>query len=147
LFYLFYSLLLPVLLLDIAWWKVVAGYLAIHFLMGTLLTAVLVPVHLVEGNQFPEKGPEGKIHSSWVRHVFATTIDYSSRSRWANFFFGGLNTHLAHHLFPGVCHVHLREITQLIQQRAKEYGMPYQELSMAHALQAHFTLLSQLSRP
>jgi linoleoyl-CoA desaturase len=147
LFYLFYSLILPILLLDMAWWKVLAGYLAIHFVMGTLLTVVLVPVHLVQGNLFPEKGPEGRIHNSWVRHVFETTIDYSSGSRWANFFFGGLNTHLAHHLFPGVCHVHLREVTQLIRNRAREYGMPYKELTMARALQAHFTLLSQLSRP
>lgn len=147
LFYFGYSLLIPILVLDAPWPQVLICYLIIHFLMGALLTIVLIPVHMVAGNGFPAADAGGVIGKSWVRSVFENTIDYSAGSRWANFFFGGLNTHLAHHLFPGICHIYLRDVTKCIEQRAAEYGMPYRNLSMGRAIKAHFTLLDQLSHP
>jgi linoleoyl-CoA desaturase len=147
LFYLFFSLIIPLLVLDISWWKIILGYLLIHVFMSLLLSAVLIPVHLVDGNAFPQACRDQKLEQSWVRSIFENTIDYSYRSRLANFFFGGLNTHLAHHLFPQICHVHLIEVTDIIKREALQHGIPYRDLSMWGAIKAHFRLLSKMSKP
>jgi linoleoyl-CoA desaturase len=147
LFYIFYSLVLPLIILDIAWWKIVLAYLLIQVLMSFLLSVVLIPVHMIEGNGFPSPRPDLTIQNSWTRSIFENTIDYSCKSRLANFFFGGLNTHLAHHLFPYICHVHLIAITQIIKNEAQKHGMPYRDMSMWEAIKAHFRLLKKMSLP
>lgn len=146
LFYLTYSFLIPLLVLDFKWWQIVIGYLCIHFTMGTFMSMVLIPVHMVNDATFVKKDEGNKIHSSWIKNVFDNTVNYSSKSKLANYFFGGLNTHLEHHLFPNVCHVHLINITDIIKSSAIEYGYKHRNLTMAQAIGSHFSLLKKMGQ-
>ncbi|MBK9735752.1 MAG: fatty acid desaturase [Saprospiraceae bacterium] len=147
LFYILYSLVIPMMVLDIIWWKILLSYILIHIIMSVLLGAVLIPVHMLDLNEFPKPNHNKIINHSWIRHVFQTTIDYSSDSKIANFFFGGLNTHLAHHIFPNICHVHLIRVTEIIKKAASHVGIPYHQLTMYEAIKAHFRLLKKMSIP
>lgn len=147
LFYVFYSLIIPMMVLNFVWWKILISYIFVHFTMSILLGVVLIPVHLTNLNIFPEPDNNKKIEHSWIRHVFMTTNDYSAGSVLANFFFGGLNTHLAHHIFPNICHIHLVEITKIIKEKAIEHKLHYHNLTMWNAIKSHYSLLKKLSYP
>jgi linoleoyl-CoA desaturase len=58
---------------------------------------------------------------------------------------GGLHTHVAHHLFPGICHVHYPALTRLIATTARDCGLPYRvNPHFGAALAAHHRLLHRL---
>lgn len=142
--YLFYSLVLPFLIMDFLWWQILVGFLAIHACMSMLLATVLIPVHMVDEAAFAQASPEGYILQEWAYHVFANTTDYARRQVWANFFFGGLNTHLVHHLLPGVSHAHYIPLSDLIKTTSNEFGLVYRDVSMGEAIASHFRLLKRL---
>uniref|UniRef100_A0A0G4FKE0 Cytochrome b5 heme-binding domain-containing protein n=1 Tax=Chromera velia CCMP2878 TaxID=1169474 RepID=A0A0G4FKE0_9ALVE len=41
--------------------------------------------------------------------------------------FGGINYQIEHHLFPGVSHVHYRDLAPIVRSTCQEFGVPYQE--------------------
>jgi linoleoyl-CoA desaturase len=146
-FYLGYSLLLPLIILEFSWVQILGGFFLVHALMSLSLAVVLIPVHMVDEAPFAEVAPDGTLSHDWTLHVFANTTDYARNSRWANLFFGGLNTHLVHHLFPGVCHAHYIPLSEIIKQTAAECGLTYREVSMGQAIASHFRLLKRMGRP
>ena len=42
-----------------------------------------------------------------------------------NFFTGGLNLQIEHHLFPAVCFVHYPAIAKIVAEEAAKIGVPY----------------------
>jgi linoleoyl-CoA desaturase len=111
-----------------------------------LLSVVLVPVHMVDEAPFDIVTEEGTIEEGWFIHVFKNTIDYSRNSRLANLLFGGLNTHLVHHLFPSVCHAHYIALSDILEEAAREYDIPYRAVTMPRAVASHFRLLARMGR-
>lgn len=144
LFYLTYSLIIPIIILPFAWWKIVICYIVIHFCMGLFMSLVLIPVHMVEDSSLPTKPDSNFIEESWIAHVFNNTADFSRNSKLANFFFGGLNTHLEHHLFPEICHIHLIDLCPIVEEHANEHGFKYRNMTMAEAIRSHFRLLKKM---
>jgi linoleoyl-CoA desaturase len=74
------------------------------------------------------------------------TKDFAPASRLANFLFGGLNTHLIHHLFPRVCHIHYPALTRFLREAAAESGVPYHNESFLAAIAAHWRFLRAMGR-
>lgn len=145
--YITYTIIIPFMVLEVSVLQFVFGYLVVHFIMSLLLSVVLIPVHMVDEAPFAMVGPDHTIQDSWLLHVAKNTVDYSRKSKWANWFFGGLNTHLVHHLFPGICHVHYIPMSELVKQTCKEFGIAYHEVSMGEAVRSHFRLLKRMSSP
>jgi len=145
-FYLFYSLIIPMIVIDVFWWKVLLGYLFVHSIMGLYLSLVLIPVHMVDDASFVNPTDGSVLETSWVKNIFNNTLDYSRRNKMMNYFFGGLNIHLEHHLFPDVCHIHLIKLTKITEDLAQEYGYKYRNLTMRQAIQSHFRLLKKMGR-
>jgi linoleoyl-CoA desaturase len=54
-------------------------------------------------------------------------MDYARGNRTATWFLGGLNLHLIHHMFPGICHVHYPPLSRILKATAEEFGMQYRE--------------------
>ncbi|HEX2629911.1 MAG TPA: fatty acid desaturase, partial [Chitinophagaceae bacterium] len=81
----------------------------------------------------------------WSEHELEATIDFAPSSRLINWITGGLNTHVAHHLYPSVCHTHYYAITPIIEQYCREQGYPYRKESLGNALISHFRFLKMLS--
>jgi linoleoyl-CoA desaturase len=124
-FYLTYALILPLIFIDAAWWIILLGFLFKHAVAGIFASAVLVPAHFNPESHFPLPDRQGVIHSSWFAHQFEVTVDFSANTPLVSWLTGGLNYHIAHHLFPNVCHIHYGPLTRIIRQTAKEHHKTY----------------------
>jgi len=143
-FYLFYMIALPVLILGFPLWKVILAFFTAHFIMGLVASWIIQTAHLLDVNQFPRT----KNDFDFVDHIFATTTDYSTRSRIANVICGGLNHHVVHHLFPHVAHTHYPKLTRIVKETSEEFGIDYREnRSMYGAMIHHLKLLKKLGNP
>jgi len=142
--YFSYTLILPLVLLDIVWWKILLGYLIVNVLMSLLLLGVQLPLHINSEVSFADVADGNKIHKSWVIHTLENTTDYLAQSKVANFLFGGLNAHSIHHLFDGICHVHYTELSAILKETAVEFDVVYRDVTMWKAINSHFRFLKKL---
>jgi linoleoyl-CoA desaturase len=136
-FYFFMMLGLPVIV-GMSFLDVVIGFLLMHFVTGIILTTVFQLAHAVDETQFPVPDDQGKIQNAWAIHQMETTMNFASRNTWLSWYIGGLNYQIEHHLFPSICHVHLPEISPIVKETAREFGIPYNEHStLMAALRSH----------
>jgi linoleoyl-CoA desaturase len=141
----FLFIALPILILPYAWWVVVLGYFAFLASAGITLTVIFQLAHIVENVTFPLPDEEGKIDNSFLKHQLATTSNFAVNSRLISFLFGGLNFQVEHHIFPHVCHMHLRKISRIVKETAREFGLPYHENpTFFAAVCSHFRTLKRL---
>ncbi|MBK9487734.1 MAG: acyl-CoA desaturase [Haliscomenobacter sp.] len=142
--YLTYMIALPVLILGFSVGQVVLAFLITHFIMGLIAAWIIQVAHLLDINEFPH----ARHDHDFVDHIFATTTDYATRSRIANFICGGLNHHVVHHIFPQVAHTHYPKLTKIVRETAAEFGVDYREnVYMYQAMAHHLKLLKQLGQP
>jgi linoleoyl-CoA desaturase len=142
--YLVYMIAVPVLVLHFSVWQVVLAFTVTHLLMGLAAAWIIQVAHLLDINEFPETRHD----HDFMDHIFATTTDYSTRSRVANFICGGLNHHVAHHIFPQVAHTHYPKLTKIVRETSAEFGIDYRENRyMYQAIAHHIKLLRWLGKP
>lgn len=145
--YYFLFIVLPLMVLDVAWWQFLIGFITMHLAQGLTMGLVFQLAHVVEETDFPDASPTGIMKEAWAEHQMRTTANFSSESRIAAFFLGGLNQQIEHHLFPKVCHIHYAEIGKIVKQTAREYGLPYIESpTFLAALRSHFRVLKKFAR-
>ncbi|HSU27822.1 MAG TPA: fatty acid desaturase [Chitinophagaceae bacterium] len=147
LFYIFYMLILPSLVLPHPFWQILLGFMLTQVGSGLVAMFALLSNHVVEDSLFVVPDQQGHINCSWGEHQLLTTDDFSPDSKIISFFFSGLNHHVAHHLFPNYCHVHYPAITKLLRMTVDEFGLKYRYNSITGGLQSHFKLLRKLSKP
>lgn len=146
-FYLFMMLVVPLLVTSLVWWQVLVGFLIIHLTAGYILSIVFQMAHIVEGAEQPIPDSEGTIQNAWAVHQLLTTANFSRENRLLNWYVGGLNFQIEHHLFPNICHVHYRRLSKIVEQTAAEFQLPYNlKPTFGHALQSHFRVLKALGR-
>ncbi len=146
-FYYVVFIVIPLIVIDLPWYSIMAGFVFMHIVEGLLLSLVFQLAHVVEGTEFPEPDTYGKIENTWATHQMYTTADFARKSWLANFLFGGLNYQIEHHLFPKVCHVHYRNISPIVEQTAKEYGLPFIEnRTFGGAILSHVRMMKQFGR-
>jgi linoleoyl-CoA desaturase len=144
-FYIVYMIVLPVVFTSIPWYNVLLLFLLMHAVGGLLLSIVAVLGHFVMGPVFPE-AKDGVLPTSWSEHELDATIDFAPSSRIVNWITGGLNTHVAHHLYPQICHTHYYAITPIIEKYCRENGFNYRKESLINALFSHYKFLKMLSQ-
>lgn len=142
--YLALMLFVPMALLDLPWWQIVVGWLVMSFIMSTIFISLLIGTHFCEQAEFPEVDDAGNLNTGWATHALVTSLDWNPESKLANFFVGGANAHAAHHLFPGVCHVHYPAMTRIIRETAEEYGVRYNVTSFWGMMRSHFRFLKRM---
>jgi len=142
--YLSYIICLPAMFSILTLPQVILAYILMNFLASLLITVALVPSHVAETSLFPLPDDKGMMPYSWSHHQVLTVIDFATTNRVLNFFFGGFNHHVTHHLFPHICHTHYPGITPIIRQTALEFGIPYKhEDSLVNAYVSHIYLLKK----
>ena len=145
LIYLLVILVMPMIVLPIAWWQTLLGFLLMQYISGLILALVFQPAHVIEETDFYTPDAEGRVENNWAIHQLRTTANFARRSRILSWYVGGLNYQVEHHLFPNICHVHYRNISPIVKATAEEYGIPYHEhRTFFEALASHFSLLHQL---
>ncbi len=147
LLHLFAFVILPMIVLPVAWWVVILGYIAYLLAAGLMITTIFQLAHIVEDVAFPMPNEEGIIEDSFALHQLATTCNFATQSRLVNFLIGGLNFQVEHHLFPHICHIHLSKIAPIVKSTAAEYGIPYHENpTFFGALKSHFKTLKRFGQ-
>jgi linoleoyl-CoA desaturase len=142
--HLFIFAALPIMILPYAWWIVVLGYFTFLAAAGLTMTVIFQLAHIVESVAFPLPNDEGKIENSFLKHQLETTSNFAVNSWLVNFLFGGLNFQVEHHIFPHVCHTHLRKISPIVKQTAEEFGLPYHSNpTFFSAISSHFKTLKK----
>lgn len=146
--YVGYILVIPLLVTSLVWWQVLVGVLLMHYIAGFILAIIFQPAHVVDGTEYPEPDESYTLQNNWAVHQLLTTTNFGNSSRWFSWYVGGLNFQIEHHLFPHVCHVHYRKISEIVKSTAQEFGLPYKTFNtFIEALGGHTRLLRQLGRP
>lgn len=70
--------------------------------------------------------------TDWFEKQTMGTIDISC-STWMDWFHGGLQFQLEHHLFPRLPRCNLRKVSPLVKDLCKKHNLPYQSLSFFEA--------------
>jgi linoleoyl-CoA desaturase len=147
LFYYTWSIVIPLLVLDVPWWQFLIGYVAMHLTAGAILGIVFQLAHVVEDTEHPVAGPEGEMESAWAVHQMRTTSNFARGNRLLSWYVGGLNHQVEHHLFPRVCSIHYPAISGIVREVALKHGVPYHEHpTLRDAIRSHREMLRRLGR-
>ncbi len=135
------------MLLGITWWKVLLGFFVMHYTAGLILSIVFQLAHVIEDTTNPTPNDEGEIENTWAIHQLFTTVNFAPRNWIVNWYTGGLNHQVEHHLFPHISHVHYSKIAKIVKETAQECNLPYHEYqTMRGAVIAHFKHLRELGK-
>lgn len=143
-----YMLFIPMLILDRPFWHVLIGFLIVQFVAGFIVTVVFQLAHIVEDLQHTKKDGITKLKHSWAVHQVQTTANFSRKNPILNWYLGGLNFQIEHHLFPHICHVHYRQISEIVKKTVQDFNMKYKEFpNMTTAIGSHYRMLKKFSSP
>lgn len=146
-FYYGYTIVVPLLVLDIMWWQFLIGFLTFHLTAGLVLGVIFQLAHVVEGTEFPEPTEEDRIEEHWLIHQMQTTSNFARENKPLSWFIGGLNFQVEHHLFPGVCSIHYPKIAPIVERTAREFGVPYNcHATFRDAVRSHYQTLVRFGR-
>ena len=131
---------------DIYWWKVILGFVVMHYTAGLILSLVFQLAHVIGEADMPLPDQKtGNLKNSWVVHQLKTTVNFSTKNRIVNWFTGGLNHQIEHHIFPNISHIHYTKISEIVKKTAKEFNLPYNEYKTTRsALLSHFKFLKKM---
>ncbi|HEU5219871.1 MAG TPA: acyl-CoA desaturase [Gemmatimonadales bacterium] len=137
-----WSIVIPLLVLNIPWWQFAIGYVVMHLTAGFILGVVFQLAHVVEGPEYPVPDATGKMEEAWLVHEMDTTANFARSSRLVSWYVGGLNYQIEHHLFPRTCSVHYPAISHIVKDVAVKYGVPYYEQpTVMSAVRSHLRML------
>lgn len=147
-FYFGYALVVPLLLFE--WWLVAIGFVAVHLVIGLTISLVFQLAHTVELTEFPIPDDlTGHVEDEWAVHQLRTTANFACGNPWVSWYVGGLNFQVEHHLFTKICHIRYPDISPVVRDVCRRFGVPYNEFpSVRAALWSHLRFLHQLgARP
>jgi len=138
-------IVLPILLIDAPWWTVIIGFVVMHYTAGIILSLIFQLAHVVEDAEMHEAHKSGTMKNTWAIHQLKTTVNFATKNKIMNWFTGGLNHQIEHHIFPHISHVHYTKIGAIVRKTAKEFNLPYNEYKTTRsALFSHFKFLKQM---
>lgn len=116
---------LPLLFTNFKLWQVLLGFCFLHITAGMIMSTVFQMAHVVEGTEQPLPNSDGIIGNEWAVHELRTTSDFARYNHFLNWYVGGLNFQIEHHLFPNICHIHYQKIAPIVEKTVQEFGFIY----------------------
>lgn len=144
-----YGLLFAIPLLLGHSFAAIAGLFVVYSIVhGVTLSVVFQLAHCVEEARIVEKAEAGeRMPLGWTEHQLATTVDFCPKNRLINWYVGGLNFQIEHHLFPRISHVHYPALAPLVQATCEEHGIAYNvNPTLFAALRSHARFLYRMGR-
>jgi len=115
---------LPLALLP--WWQALIGFALGMLTAGLVMATVLQLAHVMVTVEFPEPaGDPPYVEGAWAIHQVESTINFAPDNRLINWYVGGLNYQIEHHLFPKMCHINYPKIAPIVKQVCREFGVTY----------------------
>lgn len=140
-----YTLVVPLLVLDAPAGQIITGFVLGHIISGLALGVIFQVTHLHQATTWPEPDASGHIPTSFAEHVLVTTADFCPSSRIVTWISGGLNIHVAHHLFPRISQMHLIPMARIVKETAEECAVRYHCYpTIWQAVKSHMVTLKQL---
>jgi linoleoyl-CoA desaturase len=140
-----WTIVIPLLVLDVAWWQFLIGYLVMHLTAGFILSVVFQLAHVVEPSAYPEPDEHGVLPDGWHAHQLRTTMDFATRNKLLTWYVGGLNHQVEHHLFPRISCRHYANLRPIVKRVAEKHGLPHLEMpGFLSALRSHYRMLKRL---
>ncbi|MBT7654965.1 MAG: acyl-CoA desaturase [Flavobacteriaceae bacterium] len=138
-------IIIPMILINAPWWSVIVGFIVMHYTAGLILSLVFQLAHIMEDAEMPMPEASGTMKNTWAIHQLLTTVNFSTKNRFVNWFTGGLNHQIEHHIFPHISHVHYTKISEIVKKTAREFNLPYNEYKTTRsAILSHFRFLKQM---
>lgn len=129
--------------------EALAGLLVFHLTFGASLSFIFQLAHATEFAVHPlPSGNPATIEDEWAAHEMRTTANFGTGNAVLNWFAGGLNFQVEHHLFPGISHTYYPEISPTVAQTARDFGLPYNvHDTYLEAVTSHYRTLRALAAP
>ena len=116
-----------------------------HYTAGLILSLVFQLAHIMDEADMPLPDSNGNIKNSWAIHQLKTTVNFAAKSKLVNWFTGGLNYQVEHHIFPNISHVHYDKIAKIVKKTSSDFNLPYNEFNtFFDAIRAHFKFLKTM---
>ena len=145
--YFSFWIILPLIFGAASWWVILIGFFIMHYTAGMILSIVFQLAHITEDTINPHPNEDGEIENTWAIHQLLTTVNFAPKNWIVNWYTGGLNHQIEHHIFPNISHVHYGKIAEFVKQTAAECDLPYFEYqTMRSAVIAHFRHLKELGQ-
>ncbi|MDH4199324.1 MAG: acyl-CoA desaturase [Spirochaetia bacterium] len=125
LFYLFYIVVIPYMVLDLPFWEIMVGFLALHISTSLVLCTIFQVAHIMKETTHAIPDKKGNIKDTWAENQVKSSSNFSLNNKLLTWFCGGLNFQIEHHLFPWICSIHYPEIQPIVKATIEKYGMPY----------------------
>lgn len=90
---------------------------------GVVLAATFAVSHNVDEAKVAGETGGAAAERDWGRQQLTTSANWGGVV--GNFFTGGLNLQVEHHLFPAICFVHYPAISAIVRQEAERRGVRY----------------------
>ena len=129
------------------WLGWLIGYFVLNVVMGLTLSLVFQLAHVVENTEFEHIGLDETKHleTAWAEFQIRTTSNFAMNNKVISWLVGGLNFQVEHHLFPKVSHIHYPAISKIVQQKCKEFHLPYNYYpTLSGALASHIRTMKML---
>jgi linoleoyl-CoA desaturase len=148
LFHLAWAVAIP--LLFNPWWAVLAGYLAVSWVVGFILAIVFQLAHCVDVTAMPDDASAARRGDDFTVHQLRTTADIDSpvpvlghAFRWI---VGGLDHQIEHHLGPRLPHTLYRRTAKRFRAACDNHGVSYHlHPGVWSAICSHTRWLRQMS--
>jgi linoleoyl-CoA desaturase len=140
-----WTLVIPLLVIDLPWQQIMLGYLVMNMVAGFILGVVFQMAHVVEPAEFVAADRRFRIEDEWFLHQMRTTANFATDNILLTLYVGGLNHQIEHHLFPKVCSIHYPAIRKIVKDAARRHGIPYHCFAtFSDAIASHYRLLRHL---
>lgn len=135
-------------IIAVGWLQWLIGFLTLSLVGGFILSIVFQLAHTVEDAEFPVANFDTqKLPDEFAAHQIKTTANFATKDKVINWFVGGLNFQIEHHLFPKISHIHYPAISEIVKKVCKEYQLEYIEYpTMRKAVVAHVNFLKDMGR-
>ncbi|MFT4061046.1 MAG: acyl-CoA desaturase [Edaphocola sp.] len=132
----------------VGWLHWLVGFMTLSLVGGFILSIVFQLAHTVEDAHFPMADADSnKLPDEFAAHQIKTTANFGTKDKVLNWFVGGLNFQIEHHLFPKISHVHYPAISKIVKSVCQEYQLQYIEYpSMGSAVAAHVRFLKEMGK-
>lgn len=132
----------------VGWLPWLIGYVTMGVVMSIVIALVFQLAHAVEGPEFDSAGLDDKvIETEWAIHQIKTTANFAPKNKLINWFVGGLNFQVEHHLFPRIAHIHYPAISKIVEQKCREFNLPYHSFpTMTDAIGSHVRTMKKFGQ-
>jgi linoleoyl-CoA desaturase len=138
-------MIIPISMVGFLPWLL--GFAVFVLSTGLLISIVFQLAHTVEEANFvtPLASVDTNadiIENEWTIHQLETTANFATNNKIVNWFTGGLNFQVEHHLFPKISHVHYPAISKIIKDVCAQYNVRYNEFKRTRdAILSHLRYL------